>query len=127
MAAKGGLWIAAYGCTPTYQVEPSNLLFVALKNFLLVQNCEGVLEQAELSVIIGWRVGCHRWRRVNLDQPRPQLIVKQNVETVQLKTVLVVNYNLLNGLQALDDQVIHFAECVCDLLYAVLRHQKELY
>ena len=63
---------------------------------LHVKHSEGVLQQSDLSVIVLGRVRRHRGTGIDFNEPRLQLVVKQNIKSVQLEAVLVVDDGFLH-------------------------------
>ena len=73
-----------------YQVEATNLLLSTSEDFLHVEYGEHVFKEAQLCLVVSGRVGCHTGRGIDLNEPRLQLVVQQDIEAVQLEAVLVV-------------------------------------
>ena len=132
----GGVLRQLDGVPPADKVEAPDLLFLpgqakGIKNlslhFLKVQDSEGVIQQAHFHFVVAGGVGGHRGRGVDFNQPGLQVGIEQNVETVQLKAVLVVYDGLLDGLKAADDELLDLGEGIGHFLLAILGHQEKLH
>ena len=94
-------------------------------HFLWIKDLEGILEQINLAFVVSGRICSHRWRCIDLDKPRSQLVIEQDVETVQLKAVLIVDNGLRHGLQRANDAVLDQSSRFRHALRAILAHQVE--
>lgn len=92
-----------------------------------VQHSECVVKEPDLHLIITGGVCSHRWGGINFDQPRFQVGVKENIETVELKTVLVIDDGLLDRLEASYDHFLDLCERIRNFLLPVLRHEEEFH
>ena len=81
-------------------------------HFLGVQNLESILKKVDLSFVIGWRICCHGRTGIDLNKPGAQLVVKQDVETIEFEAMLVVNDGLCDGLERANDAVLDKSGCL---------------
>jgi hypothetical protein len=106
-------------------VVATDLVLVSFEHFLEVEHSISVFQKANLTLVILRCVGSHRWRSINLNQPRSQSIIQKHIEPVKLKAVLVINDRLLNRLQRTNDAVLDQGERLSDLFRPVLGHEEE--
>lgn len=59
-------------------------------------NPENIVYQVHLDLAVNLGRCRQRWRCINLNQPRLQVSVQQDVEAIQLKAVFIVDYYILH-------------------------------
>ena len=72
-------------------IKATNLLFISFQHFFWVKNLESVLQQIDLTLVITRCVCSHGWTSIDLNQPWTQLVIKQDIETVELEAVLIID------------------------------------
>ena len=96
VARERGLGVRSDWPSSVDTVIPADLFLVALEHPLRVEDLVGILEEADLPFVILWGVRSHRRGGIDLDQPRSQLVIEQDVESIQLEAVLVIDDCLLH-------------------------------
>ena len=99
IGCESGLRVRSDRASLIDAVISANLLFIAFQYFLRVQHLECVLKQVDFAFIIGRSIRSHRRRGIDLDQPWAQLVIKQDIEAVEFKAMLVVDNCLRHGLK----------------------------
>ena len=113
--------------TPAYQVKTADLFLGSLQDLLKVEDCEHIFKQAKLGFIIGRGIGSHRRRRIDLDEPRLQIRVQQDIKAVQFEAMLIIHDCLGDGLQTLDDELVDLLIRVVHSFVAELAHEVQFH
>ena len=97
----------------------SSIFVVLISPVLRDHNVVNGLDHICLQYLVSFGRCGQTWGSIDLDQPRFAVIVKENIEAVQLEAVLVVDDDTLDTLQGHYDEVVDVFEAFSGLLSSV--------